>query len=383
MTLVLTLTEWLASLIAGGAIVISLAISVRLLTQRSGHRTANRILGLLLLVAAAAVLNELVVNVRPPQAGWSIVFLPLLYTFALGPLLYHYVGLMLGRTRALPWWHWAPPILQALLTVGVALAPATYQMAYMNQVYAPWYNTFEDLFFALSLGGYLVLSHRLLARAQTSERFAWERRTRVWLHRLVLGCALVFAVSTVFNVAGPLLYAWGEVNVYAYESVAFAENVAYSALLYWIALNGFMHTVPQMRELLQTAETPRKEHYNLNPDLVAMHVRALAQLVEHEQPHLNQDLTLPGLASQLGVTDKVLSYVLNEGMATTYTDYINGLRVEAAKARLTASDATHLTVLGIGLEAGFRSKATFNRAFKRATGLTPSAFRAAGRLSGS
>ena len=48
-------------------------------------------------------------------------------------------------------------------------------------------------------------------------------------------------MSTTFNVAGPLLHVWGNVNVYAYEGVAFAENVAYSALLYWIAINGFVY----------------------------------------------------------------------------------------------------------------------------------------------
>ncbi|MEM1041992.1 MAG: AraC family transcriptional regulator [Bacteroidota bacterium] len=384
----LTLTEWLASLVAGGAVVLGVAVGGVLLARRPGSRTANRAMGWLLFAAAAAVLLELVVNVRPPDAAWSIVFLPLSYTYALGPLLYLYVRIKLGRTGRLPVWHWVLPALQAALTVGVALAPTALQVAYMNEVYAPWYGALEDVVFAASLGGYLMLSYHVLNRAEASERFDWERSNRVWLRRLLAGSGLAFAVSLGFNVAGPLAWYVWSFNIYAFEGAAFAENVAYSALLYWIAVNGFVQAVPQARAILRRpAPDPRtsdrKAHYNLSPDLVVEHVRALNRLVASERPHLNPDLTLPVLADQLGVTDKVLSYVLNEGMGTTYTDYVNGLRVDEAKARLAAPEAEHLTVLGIGLDAGFRSKATFNRAFKRATGQTPSAFRAAGRLSGS
>ena len=75
------------------------------------------------------------------------------------------------------------------------------------------------------------------------------------------------------------------------------------------------------------------------------------------------------------MTDKVLSYLFNETLGTSYTEFVNGLRVDEAKARLADPANAPLTVLAVGLDAGFASKSTFNRVFKEATGETPSAFR--------
>ena len=50
-------------------------------------------------------------------------------------------------------------------------------------------------------------------------------------------------------------------------------------------------------------------------------------------------------------------------------------RVAEARARLADPAHAHLTVLGVGLDAGFASKSTFNRVVKEQTGETPSAYR--------
>lgn len=49
--------------------------------------------------------------------------------------------------------------------------------------------------------------------------------------------------------------------------------------------------------------------------------------------------------------------------------FINRLRVNEAAERLCQPDAPD--VLRVALEAGFSNKASFNRAFKRHTGTTP------------
>ena len=235
----------------------------------------------------------------------------------------------------------------------------------------------EDVVFTLSFVVYLVLSHRSIVRARKHIRFNWEHTRYRWLRRLISGSAVILAVSVCFNVTAPVLFASTGVDLYQYEWAAFTENVVYSALLYWIAVGGFVQAVPGLQYVagVDVSANSRKEHYNVNPTLLAEYSAAVEQLMASECPYLDADLTLGTLADQLGVTDKVLSYVLNEGLSVSYVDFVNGLRVEEAKRQLADPATAHLTVLAIGLNSGFSSKATFNRVFKQSTGTTPTEYR--------
>ncbi len=148
--------------------------------------------------------------------------------------------------------------------------------------------------------------------------------------------------------------------------------------LYWVAFGGIVQAVPSLERFAlegASGSPPRQERYNVSTAMMRDYIDSLNALVEEQCPHLDADLTLGKLAQQLGVTDKVLSFVLNEGLSTSYTDYINILRVEEATRQLRDERLSHLSVLGVGYNAGFSSKATFNRVFKKSTGMTPSQYR--------
>ena len=70
-----------------------------------------------------------------------------------------------------------------------------------------------------------------------------------------------------------------------------------------------------------------------------------------------------------------LSFVINESKQKSFNDYVNSWRVEETKRLLSQADKQDLGLLEIAFDAGFNSKATFNRVFKQTTGLTPSEYR--------
>ena len=86
-----------------------------------------------------------------------------------------------------------------------------------------------------------------------------------------------------------------------------------------------------------------------------------------------EDLTLPKLAATLGIKTYQLSHFINNYIEMSFADFINTYRVEDAKKKILTSQ--DVTILNIAYESGFNSKASFNRAFKKFTGLTPSDFR--------
>jgi AraC-like DNA-binding protein len=63
--------------------------------------------------------------------------------------------------------------------------------------------------------------------------------------------------------------------------------------------------------------------------------------------------------------------VINQGFRLNFNDLINQYRIEAVKQKLKAGEQKTQTLLGIAYDCGFNSKATFNRAFKKATGQSP------------
>ncbi|MBD2715084.1 helix-turn-helix domain-containing protein [Microvirga sp. STR05] len=99
------------------------------------------------------------------------------------------------------------------------------------------------------------------------------------------------------------------------------------------------------------------------------------RLLHHMQvahPYLEPELTLGELAAQLRTNTSWLSKVINTGCGQNFNDFINEYRVREAERCLRDPKFRHYTLLAVALEAGFNSKSTFNRVFKKLRGLTPS-----------
>lgn len=89
---------------------------------------------------------------------------------------------------------------------------------------------------------------------------------------------------------------------------------------------------------------------------------------------LSADLTLSDLAQQLGTNSSLLSKVINSQYGQPFNDFINSARVDEAIRLMKDPYYQKYSLHAIALEAGFYSKATFNRAFKKFTGSTPSEY---------
>lgn len=119
--------------------------------------------------------------------------------------------------------------------------------------------------------------------------------------------------------------------------------------------------------------TPKKAL--LPADAVEPTRKKLLYLLEAERIYRNEDLTLQMLAEKLAVTPHQLSWIINEVLHLSFTTLVNGYRVEEVKGRLSDPSFNHTSILQAALEAGFNTKAAFNRAFKKTTGMTPSHFK--------
>jgi len=103
-------------------------------------------------------------------------------------------------------------------------------------------------------------------------------------------------------------------------------------------------------------------------------IRKLNELMEEEQAFLNNTTSLRSTAESIDTTSNKLSYLLNEFLGKNFNEYLNGYRLEAFQKMALDPQNSHLTLLGLAYESGFKSKSVFNDFFKKSTGLTPKAW---------
>ncbi|WP_159949816.1 helix-turn-helix domain-containing protein [Polaribacter septentrionalilitoris] len=93
------------------------------------------------------------------------------------------------------------------------------------------------------------------------------------------------------------------------------------------------------------------------------------------KPYLNPSLSIRNLAAELNMNSRELSVLINQNLNQHFFDFVNEYRIEEAKSILKNPVKKEFTVLEILYEVGFNSKSSFNTAFKKHTGTTPTQFR--------
>jgi len=91
--------------------------------------------------------------------------------------------------------------------------------------------------------------------------------------------------------------------------------------------------------------------------------------------YLQQDLNAIELSRLLNMRKRRVGELISKVSKSNFNKYINQFRVEHAKQLLRDSDMEQYTILSIGFDSGFNSKATFYATFKETVGQTPSQYR--------
>ena len=96
--------------------------------------------------------------------------------------------------------------------------------------------------------------------------------------------------------------------------------------------------------------------------------------MEQETLYLHNDLRLDDLAERLGISRNQVSQVINEHFNRSFFDYINQYRVRAAQELLMETEAGETPIAQIAFDAGFNTRASFYKAFRKFSSQPPSAF---------
>jgi AraC-like DNA-binding protein len=119
-----------------------------------------------------------------------------------------------------------------------------------------------------------------------------------------------------------------------------------------------------------------------NSEQLAVHEKeynaALLKLKNYmtdEKPFLNPAVTIQDISASIEIPVRELSLLINHTLEQHFYDFINAYRIENAMDILKDTTKSKLTILEILYDVGFNSKSSFNTAFKKHTGETPTSYR--------
>ncbi|MCL2463707.1 MAG: helix-turn-helix domain-containing protein [Micrococcales bacterium] len=102
------------------------------------------------------------------------------------------------------------------------------------------------------------------------------------------------------------------------------------------------------------------------------HANTLRQIVGYVRTHYAQRVTLADAARQVWLSPSYLSSVFSSEMKTSFTAYVQSVRIEKSKDLLLG---THRSIADIAAATGFSDQSYFTKVFTRATGTSPTQFR--------
>ncbi|MBI1391252.1 MAG: helix-turn-helix domain-containing protein [Alphaproteobacteria bacterium] len=100
------------------------------------------------------------------------------------------------------------------------------------------------------------------------------------------------------------------------------------------------------------------------------------QSIMNDGAYKEEGLTIGALASRVGLPEHQLRRLINRELGfKNFSSFLAARRIEDAKKELADPTRSRRQIVQIALELGYGSIAPFNRAFKAATGVTPTEFR--------
>ncbi len=297
------------------------------------------VLGLLLMAFSIRMLKSVlfVHDVDSPLWFMNVGFAVHLF---IGPLLLAYTR---SESNFAKLTHWLIHLMPGFLVIALS-----------NQL------TLEDFWYRGGYTALLIQSLAYLVWSIIAVRTSVDTKAPVkvrWQYLLNIGVGSVLLVYFSNYILRLIDYSWGPVS--------------FSFVIYGWSF----FLVRHYREIhaSATAYSKYKNLENLSDERIAEVKEKLESHFDSSTTYLDQEYSLSKLSDEIKVSKHLISKVLNTEMKMSFNEYINGYRITVAKKLL--SDSPYLTIASIAFDSGFNSLSTFNQAFKKIQGTTPSAYR--------
>jgi AraC-like DNA-binding protein len=356
-----------------------------LLTAKTKNKTSNIILALFLMVNAQDSSGLFASYfVYPHYPGWGMMInstvdfkMPLLFLYIQSVVYSDFKFKKIYLLHLTPW-----------IINTIVLFPRFYAVdfdekwAFLNAI--DFRETIEIrlsyIIVHIQILVYFVMSFMLIKKYKTLLLENYSNASLFnykWLFQIVLLFAIEALLGTFKNV---FLFANSDKALYISQ---ISVSVFALGFITWIVLKA-LHSPELFRGININLQLVKELISKDDPSEtlgIADHKSELNEIVllkKHmikEEPYLDASLTIEDLSKQLNFETKDLSILINHHLNQHFFDFVNGYRIRKAMEILQNPEKSDLTILEILYDVGFNSKSSFNTAFKKYTGKTPTEYR--------
>lgn len=347
--------------------VVMIALIVR---NRRWEQMENRILVSLLSVLLITLIPTFLGNSTLAVRYTFLQFAPFYLSLFIFPLLYLYVrSVYSGKlsTKAIMLQLVVPIVFWCYFTVvwigtfGITQESKATWAASVGYFHMQTFHSILLLLFAIGYTSASVSTIRNLPPNMLSKE---QKGFKIWVRTLVILLGSGVVLEVIATILGKTYGYWRGSPVDEWLGFSFTLGVKmYNAIiLYGISLAAYLSfsSLKRKKRVLPTVEVGI--------------VEKIIEKMQTDKLYLDPNLSLSKFSSYLDMSSNNLSGIFNNILGTTFNDFVNGYRVQEVIQLVKEGNNSYLTLEAISENAGFKSKTTFYRAFKKITSKTPTVY---------
>lgn len=359
------------------AIIFNAIILAILLLSVKRNRKAARWLGILIFAFAFNLLGQKIFTyLYLKYPGYTLLHLPTI--FAIGPLIWFYCRSLLGyKIERKLLWYFLPFALDIFYHLAKSLYVYLYDLPNKGLYFSPTLSTPVQVEFlihdgtAIIFNAYFLLKSWRFVRGKIQEVKQDNSSGKLWFSLSWLNLLLIL-----FNVTMAIWISYHLVEIFIFpRNIYIAYYLPLHLLLAFVTLfMGYRALMqPEITEVVKTSI--KYQSSKIDAKELEQMKRKLISSIENGKLYLQPELNMQELSKITAIPPHKISQILSKGLGSSFYEVINSYRIEEVKRYLRDSSYHNRTILSLAFDSGFNSKNAFYKAFKEATGMSPSEFR--------
>lgn len=327
-------------------ILFGLLLSIIYLVKKNGKYQSNYLFSSLLFFTSLTLLHQFLFLIKAFDYRPQLYFIPIYFTFSIGPLLYFYIKSALFRGQYLTkkdLKHFILPIAQFSFFIFSFLEQNPKIHSIKNSIIFPYYGVFEKFIFFITVILYIYFAKKyVIKQIQNETTLVWERTNQFRLLMLLKISNYLFLLHGLILISDPLLFKFFSIDINNYKPTLWIHYLTLSSIVIWFVIWGYA------QEFLIFLEG--KKYKVTNSQLINDHIE---HLIINEKLYLNSNLKASMLIKVIdNISAENIENIILREKKKTFLDWLDQIRYQQISVR---KNPTKKEIL----QYGFRNFKTF------------------------